>query len=171
MTLDAGVVSDYTQGRLADDDRTGLLLAAALAAARRYCGWHVTPSRSDTITVDGNGRGLILLPTLHMTALTSLTVDGVDIDLSTVSWATRGVIVRNTAFTPKLAGITAVITHGYDEAPDWELAVLSAVDRSSFGAAREVIGPFQYSVSEGTNSAFSPQEKAVLDLYRLEPVT
>jgi hypothetical protein len=171
VTLDAGVVSTYTEGRLADDDRTELLLEAALAAARRYCGWHVTPSRQDTITVDGNGRGLLLLPTMHMTALTSLTEDGDTVDLSTVSWAARGVIVRNRPFTYKLAGITAVITHGYDDAPDWEMAVLSAVDRGSFGAAREVIGPFQYSVSEGTNSAFSPQEKAVLDLYRLEPVT
>lgn len=171
MTLDASVVSTYTEGRLADDARTELLLTAAVAAAQRYCGWHVTPSRSDTITVDGHGRGLILLPTMHMTELTSLTEDGETVDLSTVSWAPRGVIVRNRPFSQKLSGITVEFVHGYDEVPDWELAVLSAVDRGGFGAAREVIGPFQYSVPEGTNSAFSPQEKAALDLYRLEPVT
>jgi hypothetical protein len=146
-------------------------LAAAIAAAQRYCGWHVTPSREDTFVLDGQGRGLLMLPTMHMTGLTSLTVDGVAVDLSTVSWAARGVIVRNQPFNYKLGGITAVITHGYDDVPDWELAVLSAVDRGSFGAVKEVIGPFQYTVPEGVNSAFSPQEKAVLDLYRLEPVT
>ena len=51
------------------------------------------------------------------------------------------------------------------------MAVLTAVERGSFGAAREVIGPFQYTTTGAVNSTFSEAEKAVLDLYRLEPVS
>lgn len=176
MTLPtAADVETFTQGRLVDDDRTDMLLTAALAAARRYCGWHVTPERSDTLTVDGSGKTLLMLPTMRLTAVTSVTENGVELDLATIGWAVRGVMWKtsnlNRMWCPHTDGVTAAVTHGFDDVPDFNMAVITAVDRGSFGAAREVIGPFQYSVSEGTNSAFSPQEKAVLDLYRLEPVS
>jgi hypothetical protein len=44
MTLDVLAVEAFTEGRLnRDDAETQRQLDAALAAARGYCGWHVTP--------------------------------------------------------------------------------------------------------------------------------
>ena len=49
MTLDVVTLEQFTRGRLdRDDDESQRQLNAALAAARRYCGWHVTPVLTST---------------------------------------------------------------------------------------------------------------------------
>lgn len=171
--LTAADVETYTQGRLVDDDRTEMLLNAALAAARRYCGWHVTPSRSDTLTVDGSGGAVLLLPTMRLTDITAVTENGVDLDVDTINFAPRGVVWKTSNLNRRWCrdSITFEVVHGFDDVPDFNMAVLTAVERGSFGAAREVIGPFQYTTTGAVNSTFSEAEKAVLDLYRLEPVS
>lgn len=175
--LTALAVENYTQGRLhRDDAETARLLAAALGAARRYCGWHVTPLKTaDPITMDGPGSRLLVLPTLRLTAITELSEDGVVLDVDVdIEWSARG-LVRKTSrgwWCEKFGGITAKITHGYDDAPDWQAAVLSLVDRWSdlpAGGGATVIGPFQYPTREAAGEAFTATERYILDLYALEP--
>lgn len=56
----------------------GFKMGAAQAAIRRYCGWHVAPSVTRTIRLDGHGGDSLLLPSKHVTALSSLKLDGVE---------------------------------------------------------------------------------------------
>lgn len=172
-------VEAYTQGRLlASDARTATLLAASLSAARRYCRWHVTPLRSDTFTLDGPGNRIVVLPTLNLVSLVSLTEDAVAIDVTTVQWSSLGLVTKapnsvwlSPLWTSALRGVVAQVTHGFDDAPDFNMGVLQAVERVAYGAGgREVIGPFQYPVlPTATGSVFTDSERAALDQYRLEP--
>jgi hypothetical protein len=177
MALDPVAVEAFTQGRLnRDDDETERQLDAALAAARNYCGWHVTPALTEqTYTLDGPGTSVLVLPTLRLTAVTSVTEDGTELDDSRIEWSSRGLIAKASglAWTSKMGGITVTIDHGYASAPDFDSAVLSAIDRGGFSTSGDgqpkVIGPFQYDTSNTvTGAVFSEAELAVLDRYALE---
>lgn len=166
-------VAAYTQGRLSETDpRTPLLLAGALRAACTYCGWHVLGEKSVDLVIDGPGAPLLVLPTLRLVAVTALADDGVELDVDAVEWSARGLVYKpgRSCWTARLRGVAASITHGFEDAPDFNAAVLSAVDRVLTGG-REVIGPFQYPTETpaAAGSVFSAAEKAILDLYRLEP--
>lgn len=169
----AADVAAYSQGLLAEtDSRTNLLLAGALAAARAYCGWHVIPEVEATVTIDGPGSPLLVLPTLRLVDLTELSEDGTTVDLASVEWSGRGLVRKATrgCWTGKYRGITAAINHGFATAPDFNAAVLAAVDRVGAGGG-ETVGPFKFpdTGSASAGSTFSAAEKAILDLYRLEP--
>lgn len=74
---------------------------SAEAAVRKYCGWHIAPSVD---VADGRypvgERGLIVLPSLHVTAVRSVTVCGKELDRSDYSWDESGVIHRLTTAWP-----------------------------------------------------------------------
>lgn len=164
-------VEVYTQGRLTEgDSRTELLLAGALAAAREYCGWHVTPSKSEEIAVDGPGTPLLVLPTLRLVEIEEIADDGLVIAPAELHWSEIGLVRKldRRCWTGKYRGVTAKITHGFDNIPAWKLAVLAIVERTA-EAGREEIGPYKYfpaeSIADG--SAFTGSERAILDNYRL----
>lgn len=177
--LTAADLEAFTQGRLAeDDDETERCLNAALSAARRYCGWHVTPVlEDDEVTLDGPGSALLVLPTLRLVELTALTEDGADIGLDYVSVSARGLVRKKPGYPGRYSychgwsaiygGITATMTHGFTEeqAADWRSAVLSMADRAALdvgGGTPRVIGPFQYDTQP------RDAERTILDTYRLE---
>lgn len=165
MTLDAAAVEDYTQGRLdRDDPLTATLLARSLAAARRWCGWHVTPAQAETVVLDGPGGLMLVLPTLYLSALTAVTEDGTALDVADLQWSRRGLVRKTSAaaWTTAFSGVEVEMTHGFPAAQDFEAAVLSMVDRSSLAAAGipVSVGPFRWN-PEGS-------EASVLEQYRLE---
>lgn len=177
MALTAAAVEDFSRGRLdRDDSETIRQLAAAVAAARRYCGWHVTPLlTAQTITLDGPGSPLLVLPTMNLTALTSVTEDGVAVTVADLMWSARGLIHKpyGQIWTDKLGGVSVVISHGYSAAEDFESVIFSAIDRGAFSPDREpkMIGPFQYpDAGAASDAIFTGNERAVLDRYRLEPL-
>lgn len=199
-------VAQYTDGRLdPEDPETERMLNAALAAARRYCGWHVCPTLTDdTITIDGPGSPLLVLPTLNLQKLTSIAEQGIDVDLTYVQISSRGLARKLAGFpaqpldsdwwrwaevihpsapymridielywTGGYSSLEIVMTHGFEDAPDWQAAVLSYLSRSSqdSSGSREIVGPFQFPPAVlASGSMFTAQEKNVLDLYRLELV-
>lgn len=84
-------VADFntmTANKYAGDARIEPELAAACMAARNYCGWHLYPAQACSYTerlLAGNGRVkrsgpdlLIQLPATFVTAVTSVTLDGVE---------------------------------------------------------------------------------------------
>lgn len=175
MALDVVAVEAFTAGRLnRDDDETQRQLDAALAAARRYCGWHVTPVYTDvTITIDGPGGPVLVLPTKALGELSELTEDGVEVNVETLSVSARGMIHKpyRANWTDSFGGITAVITHGLAAAPDFDAVVLSAIERGGFSAevGPKVVGPFQYYESSvGAEAVFTAAELNILDSYALE---
>jgi hypothetical protein len=168
-------LAGYTQGRLSGNDPgTADALNRALAACRRFCGWHVAPVRTGTVTLDGDGSRLLVLPTLRLTALTSLIEDGVTLDVDTLEWSARGLVRKPNGgcWSGKFGAIAVTMSHGFDEAQDWQAAVLSFADRSSLtgtGGRPTVVGPFQYGTEAmAAGSAFSAAERALLEQYRLE---
>jgi hypothetical protein len=66
--------------------------------------------------------------------------------------------------------ITATMTHGYDDAVDWQSAVLSYLNRASMNptGGEEIIGPFRLMPQTITaGGMFTAYEKPILDLYKL----
>lgn len=136
-------VETYTGGRLVDgDDDTALFLASALAAARKYCGWHVTPVKTgDVVKVDGPGRPVLMLPTLKLVALTAVTEDGISLNIADLDVSAIGQVRKKSALTSiwplrhwwssNYGAIIVTMTHGFADVPDWNMAVLSMVDQMS----------------------------------------
>jgi len=156
-----------------------LLIDQATADVRRYCGWHVTPSITEVVTLDGSGNGTQILPSLHVTAVTSVTYDGTLLTADDYIWSPVGVIeyaplgpyFPGVAYWSRGAGRVVVeMTHGYDEAPDLAGVILALASRSvgaRSGLTRMQMGPFseQYEVGSGCTAS----ELATLDSYRIPP--
>lgn len=128
--------------RFANNTKAQEAIDAALVAARRFCGWPVSPSRSETIVMDGSGGRVLSLPTLNLTAVASVTELGVAVDVSTLDRSQRkGTLTKRFGcWTGRDGAISATITHGYTEAEalDWRAAVLAMVDARSQASQRDV---------------------------------
>lgn len=135
---------------------------AACAAVRAYCGWHIAPSVTEDVTVDGSGGSIQLLPTLHLTALTSITNDGTEV--TDPEWSEAG-MVRG-SWTSKFRGVVANMAHGFDECPPELLPVLRAIvsGASLDGASSVTSGNHQVQFEQALNNS---QHRATLDLYRM----
>lgn len=166
-------LESYTKGRLlASDGETGKLLTRALAGARRYCGWVVTPAKTETLYLDGPGTRDLSIPTMNMTALTGVTEDGNVLDLSTLAWSRQGQVRKKTGhrWSHQLGSIQVALTHGYsvDDADDWRGAVLAACDLASQNVGQQLQ---QYTVDDVQRNWFKSAafafNTAILDPYKL----
>lgn len=173
----AADVERYTSGRLDKDELETLrLLSAGLTAARRFCGWHVSPILvEDDVTIDGPDSALLVLPTLRLVELTSLVEDGITLDVDAdLRVSRRGLVNKRSGgrWSRHFGAITVSMEHGFDAADDFNAAVLSFVDRSSLaatGGRHKAVGPFQYEGEKfSAGSAFSDVERNLLSQYRLE---
>jgi hypothetical protein len=154
---------------LSDDDR----LDQAEALVRDWCGWHIAPSKTETITVDGSGVDSLVLPTKYLTAVTSVTEDGVALTEGVnFRWSQAGVIYRIDwcRFTRKRQAVVVEFSHGYASPP---VAVQSAIadlattmDTTDAGLIRNrQVGQ----VTEGYSPASTDPILSRLEPYRLEP--
>lgn len=167
------LVDDLTAYQAGDPQ---YLIDAATTSVRNYCRWHVTPSITETVTVDGDGSTILGLRTLHLTAVSSLTVDGVPLDPSTYRWSQVGQVMK-TSGAPWYESVAVTFTHGYDVAPDVAAVILAAASRaqaSPSGVVRTQTAQVSETYSQtGFNQvggvALFDSEKATLDLYRLPP--
>lgn len=147
-----------------------LLLTAAEAAVRTYCGWHIAPSRTDTLTVDGSGSSVLALPTLYLTAVASITEDGDAVDMTSVDWSTSGVLWRDRPWSSRRRGVAATVTHGYAEPPAEVTAVVLAwaarAKTAPQGIRSETVGSMSVTYTDGV-VMFAAEERAILDRYRI----
>lgn len=160
--------------------------AQAEAEVRAYCGWHITPLVTETLTVDGSGNRSQMLPTLHLVNVTAVT-DGDTVltvglgPSSDVEWSHNGYLRFNTwqhhrKFTERLQGVTADVVHGY---ADWPLDVLAVVRRltqraldSDEAGTLAQVGQVRYATgSDGlpATGTLTDLDRNVLDRYRLPP--
>lgn len=162
MTEPLLTIDDLEWFRGRDSDPT-LMLRAAGQAVRSYCGWHIAPVATETVTVEGSGATL-LLPTLRLGSVTSIERDDVAIPLDTIRWKPNG-IVRGYAFGSAEYDVT--FTHGYAETPsDIAQAVASLASEGIDGVRRLkswTKGPF----SESFHATAFDGERATLDRYRI----
>lgn len=173
-----------TRARFGSDDAAQAALDAVLAAARRYCGWHVHPARTESLVLDGPGGHVLDLPSLMLTDVVHVLEDGRELDVNTLDWATSGPhgarIMKRSNWTARYRGVTATITHGYDEAPDWVRSIIEMVDSLSMGSVGSDGGPLKrktvddvtlewFDFGAGANVAVY-STAAVLDAYKIEGV-
>lgn len=150
---------------------------AALAAARRYCGWIVTPPETVTVTVDGPGRRPVLLRSLHVTNIVSVVEDGVTLDVADLRWSETGAVHKKHGFwTCKPASIAVRFTHGYDVAPDFDAGVEQAAKALTVSANRDDpaltrkrvdVVESDWSVTLLQSGALTGSVKSLLDPYRI----
>lgn len=191
-------VESYTGGRLsADSDETQRALNAALARARRFCGWHVSPVKTETIILDRpSSSSLLILPTLKIVTVNSITVDGNAVDLANVRTSSEapGVLSTKDGFTPwggwhfwdsGLGRVSVNVSHGYtaEEAADFRDAVLQLIDISTLAIGTGGSGPLEEKQVDDVTYRWSripdrlvdsiarnPMDASILYQYRLLPI-
>lgn len=107
-------------------------IRAAQSAVRRFCGWHVAPSVSEVLRVDSYGGRVLHLPSKHVTAIESVSVDGEDL-AGQFDWSEAGTVVLRSGSWPDRPGAVQVsLTHGWDvdEAPEVAALILAVGKRA-----------------------------------------
>lgn len=170
-------LADYTQGKVDPTDaRVVRLLVGASAAIRRRCGWHVFPSVTETLRLDGPGGRELSLPTMNLTALGDVLDRDVAVDATDLEWSRLGTVRRRSGWWSESYGALAVtMTHGYEEVPDLAQVVsqvVAAALSSPMGATKEQAGSLAVTwatTAPGVAGGLSLLERdlAVVDAYRL----
>lgn len=145
---------------------------AAEAEVRKYCGWHIAPSRATTGRFPLGQQGLIILRSLFVTDVESVEVGGRILQYpDDYTWEECGVITRRNPSWPR-PGDAATVTfaHGYPETPaDVAAVVLEVASKASESpgvAATDIVaGPFR--VRRSVAAAFAQANKDQLANYRL----
>lgn len=171
--------ADYEDTFGASTTRTAGDLDAASAAIRRYCRWHIWPNITETLTLDGPGVSLLTVPTLALTAVTSLTETARGagqtpqvISSTDLEWSAAGLIwhVTHRCWTARARGLVVTISHGLDDVADLRRLTLDLAQRAeSNPAGRSSIQVGQRMESFGSTPAPSGilgPELAILDTYR-----
>lgn len=134
-------------------------LDAAVASVRAFCGWHIAPSRTETVTVDSYGSGTVILPSLHVTEVASVTVDGTPVTdftsrangiLDTWLWTSR--------YYPR-NGVVVTFTHGYDECPADVREVVVSLAKGNTGGGTVRVGQISVTAAEGSTGLGSPSDR------------
>lgn len=161
MDLVGADYNDFVEGRKS----TQTTLDAVLAAARRYCGWHVSPVQSQVVSLNGTGQRRLFLATKRLVSLTSVVENGVDLTVGADAVAdpeTPGLLWRlGGCWSPGIGNVQVRFEHGYTEAEaaDWRRAVLKmtqlwlqAPSRSSSDLKRKKVDDVEYEWFESVAS-------------------
>lgn len=158
---------------LSGDSDTALGLAEA--AVRAYCGWHVAPVKSETVTAWGAGDGVILVPSLHVVSVESVTVDGEPV--TDFTWREHGTM-HGRCWRGR---VEVSLIHGFDQgSPAYQvvrgliLAIAARAKASPNGVMRAQVGQISETYSQtATNQAggvaLLSTERDVLAPYKLPP--
>lgn len=174
-------LSAYSKGAIGvADPRSQGALDGASTAIRRYCGWHIAPEVTSTVKLDGPGGRILSLPSLNVTAVTSIIDHAVALtDETDYQWSADGSVRRvHACWTDDYRSIDATFIHGYGFADDVKQILLASVSRalsSPSGAVSNSTGPFAVkwsTVAPGVSGglALLEHELSVLDTYRIVTV-
>lgn len=146
---------------------------------RAYCGWHVAPALTETLTLDGNGGRHLWLPSLKVNSITSVTHCGDLLDSDDYDWSESGYLeLRCGCWTHRPRQIVVELNHGFDDIPEAlvevAVSVASRAASSPSGAVQEATGPFSAkwsSVAPGVSGgiALLEHERSVLGKFKLPP--
>lgn len=144
-------------------------LDEAISDIREACGWHIAPSFTETVTLDGPGRSVLLLPSLHVTAVGSVTENGRELVEGTdYEWSAKGTLRRRCGWTDRYRGIVVEFTHGYDVVPAKLAALIldvaTAAAEVPVGQQPEKIGPFEFG---GGGVVFDSNQQRIIDRYTI----
>lgn len=150
-------------------------LAAAEAAVRSYCGWHIAPVFAENLVLDGTGGRSLFVRTLRLVSVTAAEVDGVVIDPATLEWSEAGYVRAPGVWVDKLRSVKLTVTHGFEAVPDVAEIVRAVAARASAsptGVVREQAGAVSVSMSltaPGVSGGvvLMDHERRMLDRYRI----
>lgn len=143
------------------------LLVEAEAAIRDYCGWHIAPVRTDTVTLTSLGGYALTLPSLKVRAVASITVNGSTIDGWT--WREDGVLFRRSRWPRGTVVVT--FTHGFDAVPALNPIIRDVAARAVATGPYVQVGQVRIGADHATGlpvgGKLTTSELAVVDKYRL----
>lgn len=116
----------------------------AVAAMVSICGWDPTVQQTSTELLDGNGTPLLTVPSLHVTAVTSVRIlhggdaDPTDLTVGVgedVGWSENGCFLRNHGcYWPEgQRNVEIVYTGGYSPVPADLAAALASLGKRTGG--------------------------------------
>lgn len=136
-----------------------------IAAVRSWCGWHVGPSVTETLSVEAVGGRVLVLPSLHVTEVTAIRdEDGNEV----TGWKSReNGIVRGCWRAEHLYEVD--LTHGYDEFPSELLSIVGRLDAEQLDRVPTSItrGPFSESYGTADLESQPLTTRVIIGRYRL----
>lgn len=161
---------------LASTEADRLLQAEALV--RSYCGWHIAPSREETVVLHSWGGSFLALPSLYVTAVDTVTEAGTALALDEgYAWLTPSSTLSRYSWGYD-ADVEVTFTHGYTAPPPEVTAIVQAIAQRALANPGSLVrtqdGPFSDTFSQtGFNQslplALLDAEKDVLARYRIPP--
>lgn len=156
-------------------DLAAMALDQATAAIRSFTGQTISAVANDTVTLDGNGQPTFRLPEFPVTAVASVTVDGIALsyapDAYDYMWTRSGVLTRRNArdWGTNPQSIVVTYSHGYAVIPDEiKAACLQLAARAMtnpLGMRSESIG--SYSGTYGDTATATDPILDALNTYRV----
>lgn len=152
-------------------------LDVAVSIARTYCRWHIAPTLTQTLTLDGRGGRLLALPSLHVVDVTAVTVDGVEV--TDFEWSDNGTLERCAGWPAKRRSIEVTLEHGHAACPDDVAGVVASIaaklplttggEGVEVGVVEEAIGTYRYRLSDSsqTEGQLNESHMFLLSAYRL----
>lgn len=174
MALTPSDVEIYTLGRVsADTPGLGSVLDRAERAVLAYCNWHVYPSVTETLVLDGPGLPVLQLPSKYVTAVDEIRVLGEVLEPEAYDWASSGLVeLRNPRgrFPRRYRSIHVDLVHGHTlMPPDLETVILGMTVRacaSPLGETSIRVGD-RSSTFGGVGTSPLADELYILDRYRV----
>lgn len=146
-------------------------LEIATQVIKDYTGQVLEAEAADAITLDGNGESLLQLPEAPVTAVTSVTLNGILLTEATdYAWYASGLLEKlHGGWGSKWQSIDVVYSHGYAAIPDAVkgvcLAMAGRLMERPVPIEEESIGAYSVSYSAGAEQ-LSDEEKHSLSSYR-----
>lgn len=149
-------------GPLAD-----LLLASASGAVRAYCRWDISLA-TETLYAIGDGTRLLSLPTLHLIEVDTITIDGVEADMTDpkIIWSRTGQLYIWGTWT-SLAKVEVTCTHGWDPVPDLVRLVTLTMAARALNNPEGLKTATTGAVTRQWDTSMTDLHMRLLDHYRL----
>jgi hypothetical protein len=162
---------DFTD---ADAYTAQLMIDGAAEAVIEYCGWHIAPIVTETLTVDGTGLHVQTLPTLNLVWLNSIAEHGVALDITRIDFSANGLLEKRSGqcWTRRRRGVVTEVMHGYESTPRWVATLIYAVAGRAFnsppGVLNEAAGGESIEYTAPKTSALSASPPGTIALMAFE---
>lgn len=161
-----------------DEAQAADTIAGAEAIIRAALGQNIDEVLADELVIVGNGRRLLNLPEMPVTALASVTVDGVVLaNRVDYRWNRYGNLTRLCGCWPLDEDVTVIYSHGYAVVPDAVAQVCLQLAARAWVAPKEAVAAESlgdYSVTydkQRTGQALTDFEMSLLARYACGPAS
>jgi hypothetical protein len=137
-----------------------------LDALRSWCGWHIAPSRAETVEVESDGGSVLFLPSLLVTDVTEVRDEAGDV--VTDRRLRRAGFLRGQWRCDELYSVDLV--HGYDVLPTELAEIVAQLDEGGVGRAlvSRTEGPFAESYATSADLESQPiSVRSLVARYRV----